>query len=358
MKKICLVSIVKDEEHIIETMLNNMNQFVDEFIIVDTGSTDKTKEIIKKFFEEKKVKGKLYEREWKNFGHNKTEALQIAEKESESDYLLFMDADNTIEGNPIFPEDMDKDLYYLKQSYSNETNYFWRQQLFKKGLDWSYKGVLHEYPDSDNFKTEGRIEGNYYCKETHQGSRNKNLKAKYEKDAMILLDGLQEEPNNERYMYYLGQTYNCLNQFKLAADWFLKCAETTLWDEERYHSLYLAGEALLKIGEEKKGRYYLLKAWRFRPTRIESMHKLMRDYRNKEQPLEAYQTGMLIKDIPENKEDILFVEQETYNWRVHDEMTLICHELGFIEEGREHFKKMKKVPEKEKERIENNKKFF
>ena len=51
-----LVMIVKDEEHIIRECLESMCTHIDRYDITDTGSTDKTKEIIKEFFKEKKIK--------------------------------------------------------------------------------------------------------------------------------------------------------------------------------------------------------------------------------------------------------------------------------------------------------------
>ena len=48
MSTISLCMIVKDEEKVIERCLNTVIDIVDEIIIVDTGSTDKTKEIARK----------------------------------------------------------------------------------------------------------------------------------------------------------------------------------------------------------------------------------------------------------------------------------------------------------------------
>ena len=50
MTTICLNMIVKNEEKIIERMLNSVVRILDFFIIIDTGSTDRTIEIIQDFF--------------------------------------------------------------------------------------------------------------------------------------------------------------------------------------------------------------------------------------------------------------------------------------------------------------------
>ena len=56
-----LVMIVKNEEHIIKECLESMYKSIDRYDITDTGSTDKTKEIIKEFFDEKEIPGEIYD---------------------------------------------------------------------------------------------------------------------------------------------------------------------------------------------------------------------------------------------------------------------------------------------------------
>jgi len=357
MSSVCSVSIVKNEEHIILRMLNNLSKYVDEFIIVDTGSTDNTIEIIKNFYKEKNIPGRVFQRKWKNFGYNKTQALQLAEKFSKCDYLLFMDADNTIEGKFKLPPKLDADAYMLKQGHDFE-KHFWRTQMFKKGLGWEYVGVLHEYPHSSNSKKVDRIEGSYFCKETHEGARNKNYWAKYERDVFILLEGLKDEPNNSRYMYYLGQSYKCLYQNKLAAKWYLRCSEKTNWDEEKYHSLYSAGKCYLYDGDIEKAKKYLIQAYVYRPTRIESIYTLMRHFWDKKEYEEAYVYGKLIENVPLNTNDVLFVEQDIHTWKYNDDMSIVCYNLGLTEEGKNHILRIKQYPFNQEERIKNNLKYF
>ena len=77
---ICLNMIVKDEAHVIcETFDNLLKYFVfDYYVICDTGSTDGTQQKIKEYFKNKDIKGEIHECEWKDFGHNRSEALEKA----------------------------------------------------------------------------------------------------------------------------------------------------------------------------------------------------------------------------------------------------------------------------------------
>ena len=65
---VTLCMIVKNEEHIIKECLESIYKHIDRYDISDTGSTDKTKEIIKEFFDEKGVHGEVYDIPWKGFG--------------------------------------------------------------------------------------------------------------------------------------------------------------------------------------------------------------------------------------------------------------------------------------------------
>lgn len=74
----------------------SVRHYIDSWVIVDTGSTDGTQAIIQDYMHD--LSGLLFERPWKNFGHNRTEALQLALTDSlpPTNYLLFIDADETL----------------------------------------------------------------------------------------------------------------------------------------------------------------------------------------------------------------------------------------------------------------------
>ena len=82
-----LCMIVKNEEKNLPACLSSVQGLVDEMILVDTGSTDATKEIAQKFG------AKVFDAPWKNdFSHARNLSLQ----ESQSDWVLVLDADEVI----------------------------------------------------------------------------------------------------------------------------------------------------------------------------------------------------------------------------------------------------------------------
>ena len=77
---VTLCMIVKDEEHIIHECLDSMKSYIDRYDITDTGSSDRTKEIIKEWGEKNNIPGEVYDIPWKGFGKSRTEAFKNAER--------------------------------------------------------------------------------------------------------------------------------------------------------------------------------------------------------------------------------------------------------------------------------------
>ena len=83
---VSLVMIVKNEEKNLAKCLNSVENLVDEIVIVDSGSTDKTIEIAKTFG------AKIFKREFDSFSNQKNYALSIATNE----WVLHLDADEVL----------------------------------------------------------------------------------------------------------------------------------------------------------------------------------------------------------------------------------------------------------------------
>jgi glycosyltransferase involved in cell wall biosynthesis len=86
--------IVKNESAIIERCLRAASGHFDSWVIVDTGSDDGTCERIETILAG--VPGQLEHRPWVDFGHNRTELMDLAYEES-ADWLLLLDADIVLE---------------------------------------------------------------------------------------------------------------------------------------------------------------------------------------------------------------------------------------------------------------------
>lgn len=236
---VTLCMIVKDEEHIIHECLDTMKQYVDRFDITDTGSTDRTKEIIREWGEKNNIPGTVYDHPWEGFGKSRTASLRNAEKGG-ADYSWVIDADDRVAGNFVFPENFgEADAYALNIARGDFK--WWRNQIFKNNVGWEYIGVIHEYADNPTlreaaggFKAE-RIVGDYAIDARTMGNRTQafgeDQQAKYRHDAETLLDCLNNpenpnyEPDNLRYKFYLAQSYFDAGDYEKAYEAYQKRAE-------------------------------------------------------------------------------------------------------------------------------------
>ena len=57
MHRLSLTMIVKDETHVILECLESVYKYIDYWVIIDTGSTDGTQDMITNFFKEKNIPG-------------------------------------------------------------------------------------------------------------------------------------------------------------------------------------------------------------------------------------------------------------------------------------------------------------
>src|SRR5688572_29334246 len=151
---ICLNMIVRNESRIIERCLNSVIKLIDHWVIVDTGSTDGTQEIIRRCM--RNVPGQLIERPWVDFAYNRSEALEFAR--GKSDYVFVIDADDVlVQDEGFVPPPLAHDAYYLKIRCGAMV--FWRIQLFRNAPGWYYKSAVHEYVVGPEPATVERLHG-------------------------------------------------------------------------------------------------------------------------------------------------------------------------------------------------------
>src|SRR6185369_10946241 len=75
---ICLNMIVKNEVKVLPRLIRSVKDYIDYYVIVDTGSTDETIALIKREMSACGIEGEVHERPWVNFGVNRQQALELA----------------------------------------------------------------------------------------------------------------------------------------------------------------------------------------------------------------------------------------------------------------------------------------
>ena len=321
-QSICLNMIVKNEAHVIRRCLDSLKSIIDRWVIVDTGSTDGTQEMIREHLAD--VPGELIERPWVNFAHNRSEALEYAR--GKADYLLVIDADEVLQFDADFVmPDLTQDAYHL-EIISGGFSYF-KTQLVNNALKWSFKNVVHEYIDSPEAKTNDILRGAKTIRHP-DGARSRDPNT-YRKDALMLESALLEEPDNARYVFYLAQSYRDASEPELAIKNYRKRIEMGGWIEEVWYSLYQVGEIKQRMEApwpEVLEAY--LTAYRCKPDRAEPLYKIGIYYQWKREFHLAYLFFNQAMAIPYPKHDRLFIEKSTYDYVLPLEYSVCCYYVG------------------------------
>ena len=324
---VCLNMIVKNEAHVIERCLASVRPFIDSYLIVDTGSSDGTQDVIRRVFAD--LPGEVVDRPWRGFGASRTEAIELAR--NRADYLLFIDADDVLEVPPGYRRPLlTADVYEMVIVHGQLSHR--RYSLVSTRLDWRYVGVLHEYLECGTSHTRALLH-DVRMRIVGGGGRSQvSLEEKYARDAELLEAALVQEPDNTRYAFYLAQSYRDSGQLEKALAAYERRATMAGFDQEIYISLLAAGRIAARLGRpvaEVVHRYLL--AWERRPTRAEAIGELLTFLREREPRWNfAHLIGRAAHEIPLS-DDVLFVEPYWYLWRCTDEYAIAAYWAGDFE---------------------------
>jgi len=366
---ICLNMIVKNEAHIIESTLTKLLDKInfDYWVISDTGSTDNTKEKITSFFEKRNIQGELFDDEWKDFGYNRTIALQHAFGKSK--YVLIFDADDEICGNFVLPTKTDsngnkyleKDGYYFNFGDANGVTYS-RILLVNNNIKWKYIGVLHECIQCcETNYTIDFIQGNYYTVSGRCGARSKD-KDKYLKDAIVLEKGYEEALKNKdiiymRYAFYCANSYFDCGRFEDAIKWYKITLTHDCWNQEKYMSCLKLFYSYRNIKQQEVGMFYLVEAFSYDNQRVECLHELVSYYNSNKMYDVAYNYYRIVKEFYEKEylnatlKDKLFLEIGKYEFYLPFTMILVSDKCKQIDTVIQMFRIIFSKKFKEKQQI-------
>ena len=144
---ISLCMIVKNEEKVLGRVLESVKNIVDEIIIVDTGSTDNTKNIAKKFTD------KIFDFKWE---YDFSKARNFSFSKATKDYIMWLDADDIVLDNDIKKiKDLKKNLntnydivmfkYNTGFDENGNVNFsYYRERLLKREKQYKWVSPIHE----------------------------------------------------------------------------------------------------------------------------------------------------------------------------------------------------------------------
>ncbi|MEI8366014.1 MAG: glycosyltransferase [Parachlamydiaceae bacterium] len=321
--------IVKNEKDVITACLKSVLPVIDTWLIVDTGSTDGTQQVIKDFF--KDIPGELHERPWVNFGYNRQEALELAKHKA--DYLLFMDADDQLAFDKDFKmPPLTKDFYVIASRRENEEE-FWIHRLIRANLGWHWEGAIHEDLYCHDYVEGTQLPGVLYLY-MHHGDRAKNPDT-WKKDVDILLDAIKKDPNNPRNYFYLARSYQNGADLPRSLEYYQKRADMKIGNPEE---IFLSMLSLAKIQsmlkmDQKTVEQSLVNAYLFRPHRIEPLYYLANGYRVQGKYQKAYEIASYANGLPKNPNEFLAIEKWIYDYGLLFELAFGANHTGHYSEG-------------------------
>jgi hypothetical protein len=326
--------IVKNESKIITRFFDSVLPFIDGYCICDTGSTDETQTIIQAYFKEKNIPGKLVEKEFVDFATNRNYALSECHTLTDMDYVLLLDADMKLRFGDIdiqdFKTNMTHDSYFL---YQGNDHFFYKNlRIVRNSPEYSYWGVTHEYMNTPvNCKQHTFPKSSLFIHDIGDGGAKDD---KYARDIRLLKKGLEDHPKNERYLFYLANSYMDSGQYQGAIDTYKQRIYVGGWKEEVwfcYYSIGRAYKALYSVNHIHNvdyifhAIYYWLEAYQFYPERIENLYEIVKFYREQGKHQLAYQFYMMAdyQRTHHYSDDHLFHEKAIYDYKLDYELSII-----------------------------------
>ena len=213
-----LCMIVKNAGDGFKEILESNIDYIDEWTVLDTGSTDDTINIINEVLKNKK--GKLYEEPFINFRDSRNRCLELAGQNCK--FIIMLDDTYVLKGNvrsflELIRGEQFADSYNI--FVNSKDTVYGSNRLLKADRQLKYIYKIHEIIQNyDNVVVQcpiheifiGDINNEYMIKRTMDRKQS---------DLKLLNELLDEQPNVPRTLYYLTQTYCELQLWDLAFEY-------------------------------------------------------------------------------------------------------------------------------------------
>jgi glycosyltransferase involved in cell wall biosynthesis len=318
--------LVKNEEATIGKTLESVKRFLGDSLVhavfsIDPGTADRSEAIIRTTLPD----CTCIREAWDASGGGGLRSRLVAEARarSQADYLLMLDADDPVHFTKDLP-DLRSDGYHvwIRAGSVRYTNLL----LLRSSLPWKYVGVIHEYPCIEGGSPVcDTLPGDEIWLERGQGSSHKNP-AKYHTHMGILANELRRDPANTRTLHYYAQSCRDAGYLTEALLAYRKRAEAGGWAEERYTAIFEIAklqERLEAAADVVIGAYML--AHQARPSRAEPLVHLAEYAARRQMYALAAHCAEWACDIPHPAGDVLYVENDIYEYRakaLHAEILL------------------------------------
>lgn len=331
MPTVSLCMIVKNEEMHLARCLESVAELVEEIIIVDTGSTDRTVELASQYT------SKVYSHPWKD---DFSDARNYSFSKASMDYCMWMDADDIL-------EESDKDKFLqLKRSLSPDIDIvmmryhtsfdeagkpsfsYFRERWIRNCAEYRWVGEVHEVipPKGEMIYSDIAI-----ChKKIGPGDPDRNLKI-YQK---MLADGKILEP---RQQYYYGRELFYHKRFEEAIavlEGFLLSGEG--WVENKIEACSICANCYNQMGQEQSALLSLLRSMSFDLPRAElccEIGKYFLEHGMYQNAIYWYETAL---NLPKNEYSGGFMLPDCYDYIPLMQLCVCYDRLGDSEKAKDY----------------------
>jgi glycosyltransferase involved in cell wall biosynthesis len=231
--KVSAALIVKNEEKTLGRCLKRIKDDVDEIIVVDTGSQDKTKEVAGQYTD------CIYDFPWrKDFAA----ARQFSFDHATGDWVLWLDADDVVlNANKIRQSlrDVSSDIkgFYWKYIAGQDENgnsicEFWRERCIRNDGTFHWVGKVHEVLIPHEPCAMARNEEIFVVHRPHPSGLNGNP---YRNIEILTEEYARTQHHAEpRLLLYMGNEYADLGELDRALNLYHRYVQVSTWDDEKY----------------------------------------------------------------------------------------------------------------------------
>jgi glycosyltransferase involved in cell wall biosynthesis len=325
MPTISLSMIVKNEERYLKGCLESAAPFVDEIIILDTGSTDSTIAIAESFG------AKVFHFPWDgNFSHARNESLRHATK----DWILYLDADerllNGAEMRALVPVNSViaynvsiRSKHILHSGTVDQVNQY--QRFFRRHPKIFFEGVVHEQVLPSLLRMNRTIaESGLFIEHLGYGESLEKIDQKCLRNAELLLRQLEKNPHDYYAHYQLGNTYGVMQRYDEAEVHLLKAVEKDRNVSIRGSACNILVEIEMHRKDLDRAEQWCRRSIKYVPVQVMGYWFLSGILAHKKQFEEAQQMLSFVRknsSKPTGLAHDLSIAPGEYNYR-----SIVCHE--------------------------------
>jgi glycosyltransferase involved in cell wall biosynthesis len=358
MGKLALNFICKDESHVIGKMLESCKTITDLIVVNDTGSTDGTQDIIRKFGEDNNIPTYVFERPFDDFEKSRTHAMEKLRdvvKELGWDpnkvHGYWFDCDETLIIDPKFNKDQFVNDLYMINTFIGQMKYT-RNTFFKVSKPFRWYGPIHEFIvcDEQNI-TSGLAENIHVDVKMTGASWQGDIPTKYKNHAFVLEKYIDANRQDPRWIFYTAQSYHDSasmpdnreeneERLRRALKYYKeRVNRTDGYAEEIYYSQFRVGTIMRSLEEPWSLTHQeLLKAYNMDPTRGESIKIIIDYYLQVNEWNMAYLYTKFAKVNFHGKNPypnrLLFVDEALYIWKFAEAHAAACFYTGRMDEAK------------------------